>query len=167
MGLTPSFNYLFTIRRKLDAMFPGVKITFADQAPRGYSSTERQVCDETVNEILGENQRCAALRVLTGKTNSGKRAIYISKSGRLPVARGDREPKRIRSEAWGESSIFSTRAPIRFALFRDRRFGGHLRDSLRRPLSKSLRLGPEKGRRAARAGALVARCIARHRSPFD
>ena len=34
---------------------------------------------KTVNEILGENQALrGALRVLTGKTNSGKRAIYIS-----------------------------------------------------------------------------------------
>jgi hypothetical protein len=44
---------------------------------------------KTVNEILGENQALrGALRVLTGKTNSGKRAIYISgKSGWFPVAR--------------------------------------------------------------------------------
>ena len=34
---------------------------------------------KTVNEILGENQALrGALRVLTGETNSGKRAIYIS-----------------------------------------------------------------------------------------
>ncbi|HEY5770721.1 MAG TPA: hypothetical protein VIS71_12830 [Terrimicrobium sp.] len=34
---------------------------------------------KTVKEILGENQALrGALRVLTGKTNSGKRAIYIS-----------------------------------------------------------------------------------------
>ena len=34
---------------------------------------------KTVNEILGENQTLrGAVRVLTGKTNSGKRAIYIS-----------------------------------------------------------------------------------------
>ncbi len=34
---------------------------------------------KTVNEILGENKALrGALRVLTGKTNSGKRAIYIS-----------------------------------------------------------------------------------------
>lgn len=34
---------------------------------------------KTVNEILGDNQNLrGALRVLTGKTNSGKRAIYIS-----------------------------------------------------------------------------------------
>ncbi|MET0253194.1 MAG: hypothetical protein ABW214_04120 [Terrimicrobiaceae bacterium] len=34
---------------------------------------------KTVNEILAENQSLrGALRVLTGKTNSGKRAIYIS-----------------------------------------------------------------------------------------
>ena len=34
---------------------------------------------KTVNEILAENQDLrGALRVLTGKTNSGKRAIYIS-----------------------------------------------------------------------------------------
>ena len=34
---------------------------------------------KTVNEILGENQGLrGALRVLTGETNSGKRAIYIS-----------------------------------------------------------------------------------------
>jgi hypothetical protein len=34
---------------------------------------------KTVNEILGENETLrGALRVLTGKTNSGKRAIYIS-----------------------------------------------------------------------------------------
>jgi hypothetical protein len=34
---------------------------------------------KTVNEILGENQTLrGAVRVLTGKTHSGKRAIYIS-----------------------------------------------------------------------------------------
>jgi hypothetical protein len=34
---------------------------------------------KTVKEILAENQDLrGALRVLTGKTNSGKRAIYIS-----------------------------------------------------------------------------------------
>jgi hypothetical protein len=34
---------------------------------------------KTVKEILSENQELrGALRVLTGKTNSGKRAIYIS-----------------------------------------------------------------------------------------
>jgi hypothetical protein len=34
---------------------------------------------KTVNEILGEHKELrGALRVLTGKTNSGKRAIYIS-----------------------------------------------------------------------------------------
>ena len=34
---------------------------------------------KTVNEILAENQDLrGVLRVLTGKTNSGKRAIYIS-----------------------------------------------------------------------------------------
>ena len=34
---------------------------------------------KTVKEILGENHALrGALRVLTGKTNSGKRAIYIS-----------------------------------------------------------------------------------------
>jgi hypothetical protein len=34
---------------------------------------------KTVNQILGENQALrGALRVLTGETNSGKRAIYIS-----------------------------------------------------------------------------------------
>jgi hypothetical protein len=34
---------------------------------------------KTVKEILSENQDLrGALRVLTGKTNSGKRAIYIS-----------------------------------------------------------------------------------------
>ena len=34
---------------------------------------------KTVNEILGENETLrGAVRVLTGKTHSGKRAIYIS-----------------------------------------------------------------------------------------
>ena len=83
-GRTPFNSHLFTFRRKDEAPQYGssgakAKMVFSDQVLRLFGIKGGKFAMKTVNEILGGNQTLrGALRVLTGKTNSGKRAIYIS-----------------------------------------------------------------------------------------
>src|SRR4029077_887646 len=80
-GLTPFNSHLFTFTRKDGSRGAGsFKNNLSASEPSSYSWNEGdKFAMKTVNQILGENQALrGALRVLTGETNSGKRAIYIS-----------------------------------------------------------------------------------------